>query len=92
MSGDCEDIAGEEIISGNKLVIVATNIATIVTHLSAIIAIGFIIYGGFLFALSGGNMERATDARKTVINAAIGAIIAIMGRVIAEVIYNNLTQ
>lgn len=89
--GDCEDIEGEEILSGEKTQVIAANIAAIATHIAVLVAVGFVIYGGFLFALSGGNAEQATNARKTIINAAIGLVITIMARIIAEIVYNSLT-
>ncbi len=89
--GNCEDIEADEILSGDKFKIIANNIMAIATHVAAFVAIGFIIYGGFAFVLSSGNAEQATNARKTIINAAIGAIIVVMARVLTEVIYNNLT-
>ena len=89
--GNCEDIEAEEILSGDKFKIIANNIMAIATHVAAFVAIGFIIYGGFAFVLSSGNAEQATNARKTIINAAVGAVIVVMARVLTEVIYNNLT-
>ena len=89
--GDCETIDSEEILSGEKVKLIVNNVVAIATHLAAFVAVGFIIFGGFKFVLSSGNSEQATDARKTIINAAIGAVIVIMARVLTEIIYNTLT-
>lgn len=43
---------------------------------AGIIAVGFIIYGGILFMLSTGDPSKAAEARKTIINALAGAIVA----------------
>ena len=89
--GDCEQIEGEEILSGEKVTLIVNNILAILTHLAAFVAVGFIIYGGFKYVLSTGNADQATEARKTIINAGIGAVIVIMARVLTEIIHNNLT-
>ena len=88
--GDCEHISSEELLSGDKVQIIAVNIMAILTHLAAFVAVGFVIYGGFRFVLSTGNADQATAARRTIINAGIGAVIVIMARVITEIVYNNL--
>ncbi len=90
--GDCEDIEAEEILSGEKIKIIANNVVAIITHLSAFVGVGFIIFGGIKYILSMGNSEQATDARKTIINALIGTLIVIMARVLTEVINLNLTK
>jgi hypothetical protein len=38
----------------------------------------FIIYGGFLYLTSGGASDRIASAKKTITNAAIGLVIAIL--------------
>ena len=89
----CEDIDAEDLFEdeGKQLTILINNFVAIATHVAAMVAVGFIIYGGFSFVLSTGNAEKATAARKTIINAAIGALIVIMARVATEIIYKNLT-
>ena len=89
--GDCDDISADEILGGEKVKIIASNVVAIATQIAAFIAVGFVIFGGFTFVLSSGNAEQAANARKTIINAAIGLVIVIMARVLAEVVYNGLT-
>ena len=89
--GDCDNINADELLAGDKVKIIASNVVAIATHIAAFVAVGFVIYGGFAFVLSSGNAEQATNARKTIINAAVGLVIVIMARVLAEVIYKGLT-
>ena len=89
--GSCENVEVAEILEGNKIAILTTNILAIIVSVSALIAVGFIIVGGFVYILSSGNPEQATSARKTIMNALIGLVIVIMGRVVAEIVYNQLT-
>ena len=87
----CEDASIEDFLADdpltNQLIILVNNFVAIATHVAAMVAVGFIIYGGFCFVLSTGNAEKAAAARKTIINAAIGALIVIMARVVTEIIY-----
>ena len=89
--GDCEDIDLAEVLEGNKVAILITNALTIVVTVSALVAVGFVIGGGFMYILSSGEPDKVTTARKTIINALIGLVIVLMGRVVAEIVYNQLT-
>ena len=55
-----------------------------------LIAVAFIIYGGFRYITSAGNDEIAEGAKKTIQNAIIGLIVAILSYVIVTVISNAL--
>ncbi len=44
-------------------------------RLAAIIAVGFVLYGGIQFIVSQGEPERTNQARNTIINALIGLVI-----------------
>ena len=43
--------------------------------IAGIIAFGFLIYGGILFVTSGGDAEKATKARNTILYAVVGVIV-----------------
>lgn len=90
--GDCEDLAGQgSIIDQNKTKIIITNVTDILITIGGLVAVGFVIFGGFKYVLSSGNSEQANAARSTIINAAIGVIIVIAGKVIVGAIFNQLT-
>lgn len=61
-------------------------------YLAAIIAVIFIIYGGFMYITSAGNDAQAGKGRATLVNAIIGLIIIILSYVIVQVVYNFLTD
>ena len=90
--GDCEDITIDQVFNENKLGILINNIITIAVTLSAVIAAVFVIVGGFKYTLAMGNADKTTGARKTIINALIGLVIAVAGRMLTEVIFNHLTR
>ncbi len=61
-------------------------------YLSAIIAVIFIIYGGFLYITSAGDSTAAGKGKNTLVNAIIGLVIVIMSYMIVQVVYNFLVS
>ena len=61
-------------------------------YLAAIIAVIFIIIGGFLYITSTGDPAKATKGRQTLVNALIGLAIIILSYLIVQVVYNFLVQ
>ena len=70
----------------------AITIINLMLDLLTVIAIGFIIYGGFQMVLSGGNEKKVTEARSTIVNAIIGLVIAILSFTIVTVVGNTLND
>ena len=73
------------------------NLADIITKVidylllfAALIAILFIVLGGYKYITSGGNAEQAKGGRETVVNAVIGLSIIILAYVIVSVVNNTL--
>ena len=66
-------------ISGKPgdLWLVGFGIIDILLRLAGLIAVGFIMYGGFRFVTSQGEAEGIKAARSTVLNAIIGLVITI---------------
>src|SRR3989338_3711692 len=52
-------------------------VVEILLRLGGIVAVGFVIYGGFLFMLSRGEPDKNAQARTTIINALIGLVVAL---------------
>lgn len=53
-------------------------VVEIALRIGALVAVGYIVYGGFKFILSNGEPDRAAGARSTIINAIVGLVIAIL--------------
>lgn len=58
--------------------------------LGGIIAIGFVIYGGIQYVLSQGEPDKIKGAQKTVLNAVIGLVIALLATGIVSFIGGKL--
>lgn len=65
---------------------IAMNIVENFIAVAGLVAVGFVIYGGILFMLSTGDPGKAAEARKTIINALAGAIVAGTAVVLVNVV------
>ncbi len=71
---------------------VALAVFEILLRLGGIVAVGFVIYGGFRFITSQGEPENAASARQTVLNAIIGLVITIISASVVSFIASRLTS
>jgi len=72
----------------SDLILRVINIALAVAGLVAVL---FLIIGGFRYITSAGNEETAEQAKKIITNAIIGIVVIILSFVIVRVISNALT-
>ncbi len=56
---------------------IVLNALEIALRVIGIVAVAFMIYGGFQYLTSSGSPERAAGAMKTIVNASVGLIIAL---------------
>jgi hypothetical protein len=66
-------------------------VINIALALAGLIAVLFLIIGGFRYITAGGNEEAAGSARKIILNAVIGIIVVILSFVVVRVVSNTLT-
>ena len=69
---------------------VIMRVIEILLAIAGLVAVIFLIVGGFRYITAGGNEETAEGAKKTLINAIIGVVIVILAFVIVRVISNAL--
>ena len=65
---------------------IVLNIIAIMLHIVGYVSLGFIIWGGIKFIISGDNANGVASARKTILNAIIGLVLSIMSTAIVNVI------
>lgn len=70
----------------------AVNIIRIALGFLGIIAVGLIIYGGWIYMSSAGNEEKISKAKKILIGAAIGLVIILSSFAIVSFILNKLSE
>jgi hypothetical protein len=59
-------------------------------RIATLVAVGYVIYGGFLYMTSQGSPDGTKRAQGTIINALIGLVIAILAASIVSFIGNKL--
>lgn len=62
----------------------------IILRVAGLVAVGFVIFGGFQYLISQGEPDRIKGARTTIINAIIGLAIAISATAIVNLIAQNI--
>lgn len=75
--------------TGDVKIIIA-NLIRIFLGLLGVIAVGLIVYGGFLWMTSAGNEERVHKAKQVLINAVVGLTIVLMSYVIVAFVLGKL--
>ena len=73
-------------LQGDKLGSIIGAIVTFLLILIAVVALFFLIYGGLRWVTSGGDKGKVDDARKTVIAAIVGLVIAFLSFFILNVV------
>lgn len=64
----------------------------LIINMSGVIAIVFLMVGGFLYMTSSGNEEAAEKGKKIIINAIIGLVVIIMAGTIVTIVSNLVTS
>jgi hypothetical protein len=65
-------------------------VVEIILRVGVLVAVGFIIYGGFQYMLSQGEPDRTKNARNTILNAVIGLVIATLATLIVNFVGSRL--
>jgi hypothetical protein len=55
--------------------------------LAFLLAVIFLIYGGFQYIASAGNADMATKGRTTIVNAVIGIVVIVLSYTIVQIVY-----
>jgi len=80
------------ITSATTLKDLIISIIRIMLLFAGIIAVVFVIIGGYMYITSGGNAEQAEKGKSTVVNAIIGIVMIILSYVIINVIVNLVSR
>lgn len=74
------------------ILLIALAIVDILTRVAAIAAVVFVVYGGVLFVLSQGEPGKIVSARKTIVNALVGLVIALLASQIVRFFASVITK
>jgi hypothetical protein len=90
--GGCDfgDLKGKNL--GSTIFTIILNVIDMALRVVAILAIGFIIFGGFLYLTSQGEPERTKKGTDTLLKAVIGLVIAILSTAVVSFIVARLAK
>lgn len=71
---------------------IAGNIINVILGFLGIVLLGYMIYAGFLWMTSGGETEKAKEARTMIANAIIGLIIIVAAFAISNFVLGSLVN
>ena len=80
-----ENVTSEKSIK-NNIKQLAENILDILSTAASYLALGFVVWGGYLYMMSSGDPSRTATAKKTMTNAFIGLAIAMLAKTIVGTI------
>ena len=72
--------------------IIILNVLGMLFTLVAYLALGFIIFGGYLYVLARGDPGRIAKGKRTVVSAVVGLIISILASLIVNTIVTIITR
>src|SRR4051812_26246649 len=90
-TGVCE-LNGFRWGGGGDIVLIFMGVLDILLRLSAVVAIGFIIYGSIQYVTSDGAPDRTKEAQSTIINALVGLVIAAIAAATVSFIGRSLSK
>lgn len=82
----------DSIANSGSVTELAARIIRILLYFAGIVAVVFVIIGGYRVMTAQGNETQATDGRKTLINALIGLVIIVLSYVIVQAVINFLIK
>jgi len=68
----------------SAIVLIALALVDILLRLSALVALIFVVYGGFRFTTAQGSPDAISKGKKTVVNALVGLVIAVLASQIVK--------
>ncbi len=82
----CDESTGVRCSEGNlgELFVTIINWAL---GIGAMLAVIFLIYGGFRYILAGGNEESAKAGRQAIFNALIGLVVIVLSLLVVQIVY-----
>ncbi len=71
--------------------LIAIAIVEMLLRVATLVAVGYVMYGGFRYITSQGEPESAKSARQTIINAMIGLVVSLVAAALVSFIANAIT-
>ena len=97
-TGECsitnfsQNAAGSQTVLGSHSPFLLIGLAILddLIRVAALVAVGFVIYGGFQYITSQGSPDATRKAQTTIISALVGVVIAVVATALVSFIGNQL--
>lgn len=76
--------------NGDGILLIGLSIIDILIRIAAIVAVGYVIYGGIKYITSQGSPDNVKNAQNTILHASIGVAIAVMASAVVAFVGNEL--
>lgn len=83
---DCNVIISDQDSLVTGIWTIAANVAKDIAVIAAYLVLGYVIYGGYLYTMSGGDPGKVATGKKTLTQAFIGLAIAMLANIIVNTI------
>ena len=87
---DCTIKSFNALGANSDFLLIALAILDDLIRVAALVAVGYVIYGGFAYMTSQGSPDATKKAQQTIINALIGLVVAILAASIVTFIGGRL--
>lgn len=84
-------LCSPQISSLSDIWLIAAAIIEIMLRISALVAVGFVMYGGLTYMTSQGEPDKTAKARTTIVNALAGLVVAILAAIVIGFIAGSVT-
>ncbi len=91
--GGCSVVFNQTDVLGahSPVILILLAIVDDLLRLAAIVAVGYVIYGGFRYITSQGAPDQTAAAQQTVLNAVVGLVISLIAVVLVSFIGRSLS-
>lgn len=90
LDANCNVLDFQLLGANSSLLLIALAIIDDLLRVAGIVAVGFVIYGGFKYISSQGNPDQTAAAQKSIINALIGLALSIVAVAVVSFIGRSL--
>jgi hypothetical protein len=64
----------------NPVLKLLTNVISVLSFFVGVLAVGFVIYGGFKYIVSAGDASKVASAKNTILYALVGLLVVVIAR------------
>ncbi|HEY4963501.1 MAG TPA: pilin [Candidatus Saccharimonadales bacterium] len=83
-------VCSPQLTSINDVWLIVAAVIEILLRIAALMAVGFIIYGGIQFTTSQGNPQQTNQAKGTIISAVVGLAICLIATVLITFVAGSI--